>query len=83
MQAIDGGNPARVAYAVVTLTVNRNLATPVWVDPGPPGYTVTRSVPETIGISDLIYALTASDADNSVRYYISFLTQSIRHREAR
>ncbi|GFR89571.1 protocadherin Fat 4 [Elysia marginata] len=68
VRAVDGGNPARDTYAVVTLTVNRNLAPPVWVDPGAPGYTVTRSVPETIGISDLIYALTASDADTSAPF---------------
>ena len=63
VQASDGGNPVRSSYSVVTFDVNRNLATPVLVQPSSPTYTDTVVVMETTSFSDLIYTVVARDAD--------------------
>ena len=64
VQASDGGNPVRSSYSVVTFDVNRNLATPVIVTPGSgQQFRAQVQVLETIGFADLIYTVSATDAD--------------------
>lgn len=66
--AADGGAPARIAYATVVLTVDRNLNTPFWITPGSGvNYQTTTQVLETQSFGSTIYQLSASDQDFAVR----------------
>lgn len=66
--AADGGAPARIAYATVVLTVDRNLNTPFWINPGSGvNYQTTTQVLETQSFGTTIFQLSASDQDFAVR----------------
>ncbi|XP_035826841.1 protocadherin Fat 4, partial [Aplysia californica] len=81
VQAADGGNPVRSSYAVVTLDVNRNLATPFWVSPSAPSFTDSVTVLETIDFSRLIYVASASDTDVVVRKFYLLGSHSVMSRD--
>lgn len=65
--AADGGSPSRISYASVVLTVDRNLNTPFWINPGAGvNYQTTAQVLETQGFGTTIFQLSASDQDFAV-----------------
>ena len=64
VEARDGGDPFRAAYETFLITVNRNLASPIFTVPSNlQSYSATTQVLETIGFADLVYAVTAVDSD--------------------
>lgn len=77
--AADGGAPARIAYATVLLTVDRNLNTPFWINPGSGvNYQTTTQVLETQSFGTTIFQLSASDQDFAVRP--NFIVLVFRHK---
>ena len=66
--ASDGGNPTRVAYEVVTITVDRNSFEPSWVNPSAPFYTSFTQVLETLDFSTVLFSVSARDLDASAPY---------------
>ena len=71
IRASDGGTPPQVAYTTVNLIVDRNRASPSWVNLEP-GNIARRTVLETIDFSQVIYTVQANDADQTVSFFYSF-----------
>ncbi|XP_041364041.1 cadherin-23-like [Gigantopelta aegis] len=66
--AKDGGNPAKSAYEVITLTIDRNLFAPQWMQPSGPNYMTSTTVFENTDFSTIIFKLVAIDSDNTSPY---------------
>ena len=62
--ASDNGVPARTAFEIVTLTLDRNEFTPQWLTPNSnANFRATTSVLENVGFNTNIYNFQAADQD--------------------
>ena len=62
--ASDNGTPARTAFEIVTLTLDRNEFTPQWITPSSnTNYRASTSVLETVGFNQNIFSFQATDQD--------------------
>ena len=64
VMASDNGTPARTAYEIVTLTLDRNEFTPQWITPNSnSNFRAATSVLETVGFNTNIFTFQATDQD--------------------
>ena len=77
VEAADGDIPARTTVKIVTVSVDRNLESPVFKKPDEnSAYKASVRIKETENFERVIYKVEASDADRSVRYDILLYVHS-------
>ncbi|KAK0048619.1 protocadherin Fat 4, partial [Biomphalaria pfeifferi] len=73
VRAYDGGSPPLSAYNVFVVTVDGNLQSPQFQDPGAgQQYTKTVEVLETIGLQTQITSVSASDGDTGIAGQVNY-----------
>ena len=70
MEAADGDIPAKTAVKIATVTVDRNLESPVFRKPEGSKHEATVTIKETENFERVIYKVEASDADKRVRCHM-------------
>lgn len=68
MEAADGDVPPRTTVKIVTVSVDRNLESPVFKKPEGSAHTASVGIRETENFERVIYKVEASDADRRVRH---------------
>jgi len=73
VEAADGDIPAKTAVRIVTVSVDRNLESPVFKKPEGSKHEASVTIKETENFERVVYKVEASDSDRRVRCHILIL----------